>query len=234
MSFPSTTNDWERRVFDLFLVTSFLIHLLIAAVLMVANVRLHKEEIKGLEVVYHSASKPKEEAKKTVQPVQSLKTEKKRPLPEVLAKKTAADSPVLKPFDQSLQKTALPTEKPSPAVALDGKRHVTVPLLDSEKISNPRYLNYHDRIRSKIRDRAYFYIDDPRFQNGEVYLTFVVLADGSLKAVQIINEKTKANEYLRTVGLRSINESSPFPPFPADLKYPELSFNIVISFKVDK
>ena len=57
-------------------------------------------------------------------------------------------------------------------------------------------------------------------------------SDGSLKEIKIINNKTVANDYLRNVGLRSIKESSPFPAFPFDLKYPELSFNIVISFEI--
>ena len=204
------------------------------ASLFIANIHYQRTHIRDLEVVYHPDKPIREEAKKNVQPVQSLKSEKKRPLPDIITKQTAAESPVLKEFGHTPHKAAISTEKPFPAAPLEGKRLVAVPVLSSEKISNPRYLNYHDRIRNKIKDRAYFYIDDPNFQNGEVYLTFVLLSDGTLKAVQIINEKTTANDYLRSIGLRSIRESSPFPPFPADLKYPELSFNIVISFKVGK
>ena len=113
------------------------------------------------------------------------------------------------------------------------KRSISVPVVATQKITNPNYIGYNDRIRDKIRNRAYFYIDDPQFQQGEVYLTFIVTSDGNLKDLQIIGERTHANDYLRAVGLRSVKESSPFPPFPASLKYPELSFNVVISFQVN-
>jgi len=104
--------------------------------------------------------------------------------------------------------------------------------LKSEKITNPKYINYHEVIRSKIKNRAYFYVNDPQFESGEVYLTFVLNSDGHLSRIKIIDEKTRANSYLRSVGLRSIKESSPFPTFPSDLAYPELSFNVIISFEV--
>jgi len=34
--------------------------------------------------------------------------------------------------------------------------------------------------------------------------------------------------------LRSIKDANPFPPFPKDLNYPELTFNVVISFEVNE
>lgn len=112
------------------------------------------------------------------------------------------------------------------------KRVISVPVLTAQKITNPKYIGYNDRLRDKIRNRAYFYIDDPKFQAGEVYLTFVLSADGTLKDLKVSEERSRANEYLREVGLRSVRESGPFPPFPDELKYPELSFNVIISFEV--
>ena len=130
------------------------------------------------------------------------------------------------------QRVDIRDKQPLKMTNLVEKRSITVPLVASQKITNPKYVGYNDRIRDKIRNRAYFYIDDPKFQAGEIYLTFVVTADGNLKDLQIIDDRSNANDYLRTVGLRSVKESSPFPPFPADLPYPELSFNVVISFEV--
>ncbi len=114
--------------------------------------------------------------------------------------------------------------------SLDDRR-VVVPLLKSEKISNPRYSAYHDRIRARIKRRAYLYVNDPEFADGEVYLSFVLGADGRLRGLRLDPSKTHANAYLREVGLRSIREAAPFPPFPEGLNYPELSFNVVISFE---
>ena len=55
---------------------------------------------------------------------------------------------------------------------------------------------------------------------------------GELQRVKVIENETKANDFLRAVGIRSIKESGPFPPFPKELRYPELTFNVVISFEL--
>ena len=111
------------------------------------------------------------------------------------------------------------------------KTEVSVPVLQSEVITNPKYFKYSDLIRDKIKQKAYHYIDHPQFADGEVSLTFSLSSSGILKQLRIVDGKTIANDYLRSVGLRSIKESSPFPSFPRDLPYPELSFNVVISFE---
>ena len=117
---------------------------------------------------------------------------------------------------------------------LSGKYGVSVPVLQSEKVSNPRYFQYSNMIRQKIKSKAYHYIDNPHFENGEVCLSFSITSAGILKQIRIIDNKTMANDYLRSVSLRSIKEASPFPSFPRDLLYPELSFNVVITFESDK
>jgi len=110
------------------------------------------------------------------------------------------------------------------------KKTVSVPLLESEKINNPSYTNYYSLVRARIRQRAYF--NYAEYYAGEVYLTFVLFNDGSLKDLKIIEEKSSGGPYLRTIGLKSIKEASPFPAFPKTLNYPELTFNVVISFQV--
>ena len=167
----------------------------------------------------------------------ALKTIKEpdwQPPPKILQPKELAQAPALREAVRPPSALASHQKQPARLPSQEGKRHIDVPLLNSEKITNPNYLNYHDRVRSRIRDRAYFFVDHPDFRAGKVYLTFVLKSDGSLKAVQIIREKTQANDFLCGIGLRSIKESAPFPPFPPDLPYPELSFNIVISFEVDE
>jgi TonB family protein len=110
------------------------------------------------------------------------------------------------------------------------KKSVSVPMLESEKINNPSYQNYYSLVRARIRQRAYFNYSE--YYAGEVYLTFILNNDGSLKDIKIIEEKSSGGPYLRTVGLKSIKEATPFPPFPKELNYPELTFNVVISFQV--
>jgi outer membrane biosynthesis protein TonB len=110
------------------------------------------------------------------------------------------------------------------------KKTVSIPLLESEKINNPSYLSYYSLVRARIKQRAYF--NYAEYYAGEVYLTFVLYSDGTLKDLKIIEEKSSGGPYLRTIGLKSVKEATPFPPFPKALKYPELTFNVVISFQV--
>lgn len=116
----------------------------------------------------------------------------------------------------------------------DSNRIVTVPFFKSEKITNPKYLSYTDTIRQKIRQTAQrFYNSLDTKYKGKVYLAFVISRDGSLKDVRIIEARTQANDQLRQLALRSFRESSPFTPFPKDLDYPELSFNVELGFQVN-
>lgn len=105
-------------------------------------------------------------------------------------------------------------------------RKISVPELYSEKINIPAYANYYQTVRDWIKKRADLICT--QLEEGEVYLTFIVTADGKISQIKIIEEKTSANDYLRDVALRSAREASPFPTFPKDLKYPELTFNVVI------
>lgn len=111
------------------------------------------------------------------------------------------------------------------------KKKVSLPSLNTEKITNPDYLNYYQLIREKIKQTAYK--NYTRLVNGEVYLSFIILNSGDLKEIRIDSGGSSGNNYLKNVAERSIRESSPFPKFPKDLDYPELSFNVIISFEVE-
>ena len=122
--------------------------------------------------------------------------------------------------------------QPEKVKGLNVNRKISVPALHSEKINTPAYANYYQVVRERIKQRAY--LNYSQLVDGEVYLTFIVSADGNIGQVKIIEEKTSANEYLRNVVLKSVRESNPFPIFPKDLKYPELTFNVIISFQVSE
>ncbi len=111
------------------------------------------------------------------------------------------------------------------------KKKITLPPIDINKIDNPSYISYYQMVREKIRRGAYQ--NYSRVEVGEVYLSFVILSDGSLKETRLIEEKSSPSIYLREIALRSIKEASPFPNFPKDLDYPHLSFNVIISFEVE-
>lgn len=230
---PVIYPDADYSTIHLSLAVSILVHLLIFASLFYANVHLSEKMQKNIEVVYRMAAGQIKQAK--VPPPQDVKSVRDQELsspPKVLVTKDSAHAAMFRNVDKQPAKLEMPQKQLSKLRALEGKRQVAIPVLNSEKITNPKYLDYNDRIRNKIKERAYLYVDDPAFQKGEVYLTFVISSAGHLKDVKIIDDKTKANNYLRSIGLRSIKESNPFPAFPLDLRYPELSFNVVISFQI--
>lgn len=226
----------SERIFKFTLAVSLLAHAVFMASSVLTHFRSKPETRKtAMEIVY--ARLPLPAAQEKTRPVPVIKTVPptiRTPGPKVLSSKAALPEALAKELSRRSSADQLPVSRQK-AAAMDsltgGKRFVAVPLLTSEKMDNPRYSNYTGLIRGKIRDRAYFYVDSPDFQPGEVYLTFVLLSNGALKAVRINDDKTRANDYLRSVSLRSIKESSPFPAFPSDLNYPELSFNVVISFQ---
>jgi len=111
------------------------------------------------------------------------------------------------------------------------KKKIIMPPIDLDKIDNPSYISYYQIVREKIRRAAYQ--NYTRAEVGEIYLSFLIFAEGSLSAVRLVEEKSSPNPYLREIALRSIKEASPFPNFPKELDYPQLSFNVVISFEIE-
>ena len=111
------------------------------------------------------------------------------------------------------------------------KKKITLPPIDLDKNSSPTYLSYYQIVREKIRRASYQ--NYTRTEEGEVYLSFVVTSTGALTEVRLVEEKTTPNNYLRDTALISIKDASPFPKFPKELDYPQLSFNVVISFEIE-
>jgi TonB family protein len=111
------------------------------------------------------------------------------------------------------------------------KKKITLPPIDIDKINNPTYVSYYQIVREKIRRAAYQNYTSS--ETGEVYLSFIVSSEGYLTEMRLSEEKSSTSPYLREIALRSIKEASPFPPFPKELDYPKLSFNVIISFEIE-
>ena len=92
----------------------------------------------------------------------------------------------------------------------------------------PAYMNYYNTVREKIRKNAYHYYNS--HQKGIIYISFVVLKNGDLFD-QTLSETSTVNRELVDIAFKSIRTASPFPPFPKELDYPKLQFNVSIHFK---
>ena len=247
----------EKQRFQVSLFISFFIHLLIVASLSLrAGEFLTKKKVLSVEVTYQIIQ-DKDESKKNLENIfkEDKKIKKRLAAKEPLAaaelltvKKTASmpfqgasaresknDANDFSQIGGALNTHLILDKKERIDNSLRGElREIFVPSLMVEKMSNPKYSGYKEHIRRKIKEKAYSYIQDPELNSGDVYLNFVFSADGYLRQLRIIEDKTRANEYLRHIGLKSIEEADPFPPFPKDLNYPELTFSVPISFRVNK
>lgn len=145
--------------------------------------------------------------------------EKKMPLPE-------AQRNIIRGDNSDFLKPAL--IKPD---ILPIKKKITLPPIGLDKINNPSYISYYQIVREKIKRAAYRNYTGTT--EGEVTLYFTVVNDGSLADIRLIDEKSAESEYLRNVALKSIKEASPFPVFPKELNYPQLSFNLAITFEIE-
>jgi len=99
---------------------------------------------------------------------------------------------------------------------------------EEELKKNPAYMDYYQLIRERIRSKAYRYYDSDK--KGEVFLNFIISKDGKLEGLYLNNTSSEDKDLIE-IALRSIKDASPFPPFPPELKYPRLQFNISIYFK---
>lgn len=222
--------DGEDKFFILALSVSIALHSVSFMTFLFTQKHTPARNFKKIEVVYQSAGgDPLLETSQGSQDIQPLKDRKVTPVPQILTKKGEGPSPLMKDLMKSPSPLKLHSKQPS-KLNLHTKRQVSISV-GTDKITNPQYLGYQDRIRERISKRAHSYVDHPDFEIGTVQITFVLLADGQLKDVRIVDEKTKANDYLRTISLRSIKESAPFPVFPGELKYPELPFSVEISYE---
>jgi len=233
----------EFKLFSTSLIFSFLIHAAVIGILSLPSSQglLFSKSSKTIEVTYQNLKQLKVENKEIV--VKDFKIAKRaRPQEKQKVEVLTKNENMFSVFGSRIRDISkmsgnlLTNQKKNPKITtLDIGRKITLPPMGTTKITNPKYITYNDDMRAtisrNIKQRAYTYVNHSDFEAGQVYLTFVLASDGVLKQLKIIDEKTSANDYLRSVALRSVRESSPFPPFPIGFDYPEFTFNLMISFQ---
>lgn len=106
---------------------------------------------------------------------------------------------------------------------------ISIVPIKSDKINSPAYTSYNEMVRSRIEEKVYG--NYRKMEEGVVYLTFIIASDGSLKAAQIIEDKTQGSAGLKDVSLSSLKQAV-FPPFIKGMTLPEYTFNIEIQYQV--
>ena len=220
------------RILRSTILISFLVHALVLAGLSFRNLHAAQRKPKRIDIEYFNIKiEPKKAVAKKERP-ERPKERISRNTEIVLGQNQAQGSLMREEMAKSFKPFETPKKQPAEVSQVNIKKKVNVPPLKIEKINNPTYMSYYEIVRNKIKNNAYQ--NYGKSDTGEVYLTFILASGGELKQVQLIEEKSPATAYLKDVSLKSIQQSSPFPAFPAELKYPELTFNVVISFEFEE
>jgi TonB family protein len=203
----------------------------------VSRIRIEKSSRKEWELVYQFDIHQEKPQRSVPQPDWSAVlgegalTKKKQPRiapPEPFSNSALpSDAPGFHDFEDSMAAIQPLEKQPLSRDTSTGKYQISIPVLETKSNIESKFTKYSLSIREKILQRAYAYKEDARLQ-GEVHLTFVVLANGALKDVRIEDQKSTRSYRLRQIGLRSVKEASPFPPFPKDMNYQEIPFSVII------
>jgi hypothetical protein len=92
------------------------------------------------------------------------------------------------------------------------------------------YVDYFNAVREKIvkklkRNYKSYY------HEGDVDLFFVLSANGSLARIDVDMDSSVNDKQLIDIAVLSIQQASPFKPFPKELDERELPFSLTMSFK---
>lgn len=120
-------------------------------------------------------------------------------------------------------------------IGAKGKKFETVVNDEKDKGKKATYIGYYRSVREKIRyyaDRDY--LREGSASQGEVFLSFVVAASGELLHIMIIDARSVEDALLRNIAIDSIRDANPFPAFPQGMNQYQVTFNVVISFELNK
>lgn len=228
----------DNKVFYYALLASVFLHALAFTLFSIKKKEKMQARPKAIEVTYQKMASPSQQAPTTPQNIKVVKKEPQvKDKVDILSKEKLEIPSMrqdLKDISKFSRQFKLEKKTSDQIDTVKGRGKIRIPLLKSAKITNVKYLAYIQKIREIIKNKAEEYIESPDLKEQEIYLTFVLESSGLLQEIKVIEEKSNANEYLRDIGLKCIRESSPFPPFPKDINYPELSFNIIISINLSE
>jgi hypothetical protein len=103
----------------------------------------------------------------------------------------------------------------------------------AELLNDPQkgrvFMGYFSQVKKKIQNTVYQKAKAV-YGRGSVCLAFVLDARGRLERVSVVEKGTSADEAMREMAKRCLQESAPFGDFPKDLGPGRIAFNITIFF----
>lgn len=225
----------ENRFFNYALAVSLAIHLIIAITITIIHWKDLHDKPKNLEVTFQVFKEKK--VQKAKDQIKKFEFSQFKPQPEKMnvdpihrdgALNVADNVRDVARMNDTFSQRKIATTMPD----LVKTKKITISEFDVEKELGPDYEKYAQQIRAQINTVAYQYAEDPQIQNGEIYVTFLVSSDGMLKEVKVLEDRSRANAYLLELGERIIQKAAPFDPFPKELKLPERTFKIKITYNI--
>ena len=190
-----------------------------------------KRTLEKIEITYYKIKelppKPKPEPKKAEAEPRPLKK-----LPDI--KKEEILQPP-KPVAEKPIETKAPVKPVAEITKVKEKTFEKVIEEEKDAAKKATYISYYRAVREKIRlyaDRNY--PSNRKLGEGEVFLSFVVASSGELLKVKVIDERSSDNRALRDIAINSIREASPFPSFLGGMGQYQITFNIIISFELNR
>lgn len=118
-----------------------------------------------------------------------------------------------------------------PMALSDSDKKINVVGIKSNIPKSQAYESYSEKIRQEIRQKAYN--NFAQYQEGKVYVSFIVFKDGSLSDILVHDTKSTPNNYLKQTVVKSIKDAAPFDAFPRELDYPRISYSVMVSFELE-
>src|SRR3989338_965100 len=116
-----------------------------------------------------------------------------------------------------------------------GKKFEAIVNEEMDSGKKATYIGYYRLVREKIRyyaDRNY--IKEGSASQGEVFLSFAVTSKGELLHIMIMDNRSAKDLLLRDIAINSVRDASPFPAFPQGMNQYQITFNVIISFELNK
>ena len=218
----------ENKSFQLAVLVSVLLHSMLFIWLPHMPFLPSRRSLQTMEISYYKIKEMPE--KQTI-------AKKAEPIVKKLPKVTKED--ILKPPPRAAAKKVRKAEQePRQMTALkDAKEKTFARVVEEEQddAKKATYISYYRAVREKIREWAdRNYPKNKKLAEGEVFLSFIVTSSGELLQVMVVDEKSVASRFLRNIAINSIRDASPFPSFPKGIGHYQITFNVIISFELNK
>lgn len=217
------------------LVLSLVIHSLVFVVLPGIGINFHRDHGARVEMVYSPFTPPLKPP-----PAKAVNKEPTQSTVEQVSPPVVQSSP---PVGQASRLSMIPSasKQKSPPVVQESHpvgqaSHLSIdsnPFVPTSAQEGIAYTNYFEALRNKIQESVRY---PKEWSIGEVYVSFIIKSDGSLKldAINVLDKSSTNNKLLREASIQTITAAAPFPPFPKGLNRQEICFNIPIVYKSGK